>query len=145
MSSSKGQRTGTKRRRGFALVDFHSMEGNSSKTGLANLILLVVAGVATVAVSRYSTLLSGYVTTAFLALGALVAAVAWVQSRMEERERLEKLEFDELTRGGAGGSTLFNAQEAEAFPARRAREQFEKIFVPGFTILLMLIEGVASW
>ena len=121
------------------------MERNSQKSGLTSLILLVATGIATLAVSLYSGLLSGYITTAFLVLGVLVAAVGWFQSRMEERERIERLEFDEVTKGGAAGSSLFNAQEAEAFPARRAREQFEKFFVPGFTILLMLLEAVACW
>ena len=40
----------------------------------------------------------------FLGLGVLVAAVSWFQMRLEESERLEKLELDELakTHGGVG-------------------------------------------
>ena len=38
------------------------------------------------------------VSTIFLGIGTLVAAVSWFQMRLEENERLEKLEFDELTR-----------------------------------------------
>lgn len=121
------------------------MERNIQKNGLINLFLLLVVGVAAFAVARLSHSLAGQVATAFLGLGALVAAVSWFQMRLEDRERLEKLEFDEVTRGGASSSTLFNTQEAEAFPARRAREQFEKFFVPGFTVLLLLAQAGGAW
>jgi membrane protease subunit HflK len=64
--------------------------------------------------------------------------------RLEENERLEKLEFEELARG-KGESALFEAKESEAFPAGRAREQFEKYFVPGFAVLLLLLEAGGAW
>src|SRR5688572_28846539 len=122
------------------------MERNIQKNGLINLVIIVAVAVAVFAVARYSHSLAGQVATAFLGLGALVAAVSWFQMRLEERERLEKLEFDEVTRGGASSSTLFNTQDAEAFPARRSREQFEKYFVPGFAILLLLLQAAGfAW
>jgi membrane protease subunit HflK len=121
------------------------MERNIQKNGLLNLFLLLVVGVAAFAVSRLSHSIAGLIATAFLGLGALVAAVSWFQMRLEDRERIEKLEFDEVTRGGAASSTLFNTQEAEAFPARRAREQFERFFVPGFTVLLLLLQAGGAW
>jgi membrane protease subunit HflK len=121
------------------------MERNLQKNGLLNLFLLLVVSVAAFAVARLSHSLSGQIAAAILGLGALIAAVSWFQMRLEGRERLEKLEFDEVTRGGASSSTLFNTQEAEAFPARRAREQFEKFFVPGFTVLLLLLQGSTAW
>src|SRR5437867_12547019 len=102
------------------------MERNIQKNGAINLWLLCVVGLATLGVSRYSHSSAGQVSAAFLGLGMLVALVSWFQMRLEERERLEKLEFDEVSRGGATSSTLFTTQEAEAFPAQRAREQFEK-------------------
>ena len=34
---------------------------------------------------------------------------------------------------------------SEAFPARRAREQFERWLVPGFCILLLLLQGLTVW
>ena len=64
--------------------------------------------------------------------------------RLEENERLEKLEVEELARA-KGESTLFESKEAEVFPARRAREQFEKFFVPGFAVLLFLLEAGGAW
>ena len=74
----------------------------------------------------------------------LVAFASWFQMRLEENERLEKLEVEELARA-RGDSTLFEAKEAEVFPARRAREQFEKFFVPGFAVLLFLLEAGGAW
>jgi regulator of protease activity HflC (stomatin/prohibitin superfamily) len=119
------------------------MERNIQRTGVVNLVVLLLVGLAAGAVSRYANLLAGQVATVFLGLGVLVAAVSWFQMRLEERERIERLEFDEVTRGQSSGA-LFNTQEAEAFPARRAREQFERFLVPGFSVLLFLVEAVAA-
>ena len=121
------------------------MERNIQKNGLTNLLLLLAVGAAGFGVAVFSHSLSGQVAAGFLGLGVLIAAVSWFQMRMEERERIEKLEFDEVTRGGASSSTLFNTQEAEAFPARRSREQFEKYFVPGFTVLLLVLQAGGAW
>jgi len=76
----------------------------------------------------------------FMGIGTLVAGISWFQARLEERERLEKLEFEELTRSAAS-SALFNAAETEVFPAQRSREQFERFFVPSFTVLLFLLQA----
>ena len=116
------------------------MERTAQKHGFLNLLALLVLGVGTFAVSRYCQSLAGLVAAVFLGIGVLVAAVSWFEMRLEERERLERLEFDEVSRGGGGSATLFNTQEAESFPARRSREQFERFFVPGFTFLLLLLE-----
>ncbi|HEY0455314.1 MAG TPA: hypothetical protein VGE41_03005, partial [Verrucomicrobiae bacterium] len=120
------------------------MERNFQKNGLVNFLLLLSIGVASFVASRYSFSLSGQVASFFVGLGALVAGLSWFQMRLHERERLEKLEFDELTKS-ASGANLFNAQETESFPARRAREQFERFFIPGFTVFLFLLEGFACW
>jgi hypothetical protein len=120
------------------------MERNIQKNGLINLLVLLAVSVAGFAVARSANLLTGQVAAGFLALGVLIAAVSWFQMRLEARERLERLEFDEISKT-KGGSTLFDAQEADTFPARRSREQFEKFFVPGFAILLLLAQGAGAW
>jgi len=120
------------------------MERNVQKNGLINLLVLLVVGMAGFAVARFSNSLAGQVSVVYLGLGVLVAAVSWFQMRLEERERLEKLEFDELAKGHAS-SALFEAKDAEVFPAQRSREQFERIFVPVFTIFVCLIEGVGAY
>ncbi len=120
------------------------MERNLQKNGLANLLMLLGAGVAAFVVSRYSNSLAGIVSVVFLGLGIMVAAVSWFQMRMEDSERLEKLELDELARTH-GESALFETKEAEVLPARRAREQFERFFLPIFTVLLCLVEAGGAY
>lgn len=117
---------------------------SAQKNGMVNLLALLVIGVAALAISRLSHTLAGHVSVLFMGVGVLVAAVSWFQMRLEERERVEKLELDELTRS-KGGSALFETQEAEAFPARRAREQFEKYFIPIFTSVLFILQATGAW
>ena len=120
------------------------MESSSQNKGLANLLLLLVVGAAAFAVARFAGSLAGFVSSIFLGLGVLVAFVSWFQMRLEDRERLEKLELDELARS-KGSATLFEGKDAETFPAQQARLQFEKFFVPGFTIGLFAVQAFAAW
>src|SRR5579864_3559972 len=115
------------------------MDRNVAKNGLVNLVAVVAVFIAALAVTYYAHSLAGQVASLFLGLGALVAFVSWFQMRLEENERLEKLELDELAR--SRGASLFEAKDGGSFPARNAREQFEKYFVPGFTVLLLLLEA----
>jgi regulator of protease activity HflC (stomatin/prohibitin superfamily) len=120
------------------------MERNVQKNGLVNMVAAAVIFVAALVVTTYAHSLGGQIGSVFLGLGMLVALVGWFQMRLEENERLEKLEFDELARA-KGESALFEAKESEVFPARRSREQFEKFFVPGFAVLLFLLEAGGAW
>ena len=119
------------------------MQRNLQKNGLVNLLMLLAVGVSAFAVARYSNSLAGLVSVAFLGLGMLVAAVSWFQMRLEEGERLEKMELEELGRA-RGGSALFEGKDADIFPARRSREQFERYFVPGFTLVICLAQAAAA-
>ena len=120
------------------------MERNVQKNGLVNLVAAVVIFAAALVVTTYAHTLAGQAGSVFLGLGMLVALTGWFQMRLEENERLEKLEFDELART-KGESALFKAKESEVFPAWRSREQFEKYFVPGFAVLLLLLEAGGAW
>jgi len=120
------------------------MERNIQRIGLINLLTLVALGVSGFAVARHSNTLGGVVAVIFLALGALVAAVSWFQMRLEASERLEKMELDELLKTHSS-SAMFEAKEAEVFPAQRSREQFEKFLVPAFTVLLCLLQGGGAY
>ena len=120
------------------------MERNIQKIGLINLAILLAVGLGGFAIAGYANSLAGLVNVVFIGTGFLVAAVSWFQMRLEERERLEKLELDELAKGHAS-SALFEAKDAEVFPAQRSREQFERFFVPIFTILLCIGQGVAAF
>src|SRR5947209_6906619 len=116
------------------------MERNIQRNGLINVVALLVVGVGGFAAARFAGSLAGLVAVLFIGLGALVAAVSWFQMRLEASERLEKLELDELLRTHSS-SAIFEAREAEVFPAQRSREQFEKIFVPIFTVVLCLLQS----
>jgi regulator of protease activity HflC (stomatin/prohibitin superfamily) len=120
------------------------MQRNIQRNGLINLLLLVGVGVAGFAVARYSGSLAGLVSVTYLALGILVAGVSWFQMRLEESERLERLEIEEMARAH-GQSALFEAKDAEVFPALRAREQFERFFVPIFTLVLCLVQAGGAY
>lgn len=120
------------------------MERSLQKHALVNLLALLAAGAAAFAAGRYSNSLAGQVAAAHLVLSAFIALVCWFQIRLEEREQLEKLDLDDLARG-KGGASLFESKDAEVFPARRAREQFEKYFVPSITVLLMLLQGAGAF
>lgn len=119
------------------------MDRNIKKIGLINFLTLLVIGLAALAVAQYTNSLAGIVSTIFIGVGMLVAAVSWFQMRLEDRERLEKLEFDEMAKARAG-SGLFETKDAELFPAQRSREQFEKFFVPIFTVGIFLAQGFAA-
>ncbi|MCU0788229.1 MAG: hypothetical protein MUC91_08580, partial [Verrucomicrobia bacterium] len=120
------------------------MDRNLQKSGVVNLLVLLGVGVAAFVVARMGQSLSGQMAAFFTGIGALVAAVSWFQMRLEDRERLEKLEFDELNRSKSS-SGLFQAQDVEGFPAQRARVQFQKWAVPVFAVLLALLEGVLAY
>jgi membrane protease subunit HflK len=116
------------------------MERKTQNKGLINLLALAITGGAGYAVANYTSTLAGIVTVVFMGIGVLVAAVSWFQMRLEEREHLEKLEFEELSKSAAG-SALFTSGESEVFPAQRSREQFERFFVPAFTVLLFVLQA----
>lgn len=119
------------------------MDKTIQKTGLVNLLtLLFVAGFST-GISRQTVSLTDDLATAFLWLGFLAAAVSYFQIRLENRERVEKLEMEDLART-AGRTSLFESGE-EILPAFRARAQFEKWLVPVFTALLLALQGLAAW
>src|SRR5277367_1100823 len=120
------------------------MERNTQKNSMVNLMAAVMIFIAAFVVTCYVNSLAGQAASIFLGLGALVAFASWFQMRLEENERLEKLELDELARA-KGESALFDAKESEVFPARRAREQFEKFFVPGFCVLLLVLQAGGAW
>jgi modulator of FtsH protease HflK len=120
------------------------MERNIQKSGLVNLGAALMIFIAAFAVAYYVNSLAGQACSLFLGLGALVAFAGWFQMRLEENERLEKLEVEEIARA-RGETALFEKKDAEIFPAARVRGQFEKFVVPGFSVLLLLLEAGGAW
>lgn len=119
------------------------MERNIQKIGVINLTVLFLVGLVGFVLAKYSESLAGQVGAVFFGIGFLVALISYFQMRLEDREVLEKLEFDELTKE-KNAASLFNT-EAEAFPAQHARQQFERFFLPGFAIVLFLIEAGSAY
>ena len=114
------------------------MERNIKNIGRINFVILLLAGSISVILARYCHSLSGQVAAVFFKIGTLVALISYLQARLEEKEQIEKLEFDEIARE-KNAASLFST-EAETFPARRSREQFERFFLPGYTVLLFILE-----
>jgi membrane protease subunit HflK len=119
------------------------VERNIQKNGLVNLVIAVLIFLAGFGVTVFAGSLAGQAVALFLGLGVLVAFISWFQMRLEENERLEKLELDELAR--SRGASLFASKDVGSFPARNLRLQFEKYFVPGFTFLMLLLEAGGAW
>ncbi len=119
------------------------MERNIQKNGLVNLAAALFIFLAAFGVTVYSGSLAGQVASVFLGVSVLVAFISWFQMRLEENERLEKLEMDELAR--SRGASLFETRDGGSFPAQNARQQFEKFFVPGFAVLFLLMEAGGAW
>ena len=120
------------------------MDQSVQRKGLLNWLVLLVFGGASAMAAQYAHSATGLMTAVFLGLGFLVAAVSYFQMRLQARERLERIEFDELKKSAAS-ATLFAEQAADTFPARRAREQFERVLVPAFAVLLLLLEAAAVY
>ena len=118
------------------------MDRSIQKNGLVNLAVALLIFLAGCAVMVFAGSLGAGTACIFLGISVAVTFVSWFQMRLEENERLEKLEMDELAR--SRGASLFEAKDSGSFPARNAREQFEKYFVPGFTVLLLLLEAAGA-
>jgi regulator of protease activity HflC (stomatin/prohibitin superfamily) len=120
------------------------MQRSTQKYGLINLLLLAGIGLGCLVVAQQSHSLAGQIAVIFLGFGALVALVSWFQMRLEDRERLERLEFEELQKSHSA-SAMFESKDAEVFPAQRSREQFERYFVPVFTAVLFVAQTVSAY
>ena len=82
--------------------------------------------------------------TALATFGLLVGLMSYFQAGMVERERFEQLEVEELSKT-RGGQSLFTSAGEDTFPARRSRQQFEKIVAPCFTGLLLILQIGAAY
>jgi len=119
------------------------MERNVQNIGIINWVTLLVIGASSALEAQHAGSASGVVGMAFLAIGLLVALVSYFQMRLEDRERFERLEFEELKKN-RGGAALFGEAGSDTLLARRSREQFEKFLVPVFTGLIFLLQAAAA-
>ena len=119
------------------------MEKSVEKIGLINLLTLFLVGGGAGWMAYYSGSLTVLIGVVFIAMGLLVGCVNYFQMRLHVREWNEHLEMEELKRDSAK-SALFGT-DTELYPARRAREQFEKFFIPAFTSILAIGQGITAW
>ncbi len=119
-----------------------SMDRNVQRNGLINLVVFLGVGIAAAMAATYVKSATAEVTAALTGFGFLVALVSYLQMRLETQEQTEKLEFDELQKSKSSAA-LFDSAEAENFPARRSRLQFERFGVPVFAVLLLLAQSVS--
>ncbi len=120
------------------------MERNLSKNGLINAVALLAGGLGLQVLSLYEKSLTAQVSAGFFLVGFLVSLVSWFQMRLALREDAERLEVESLS-NSRGDSALFSESAAETFPARRAREQFDRWLVPAFTVLLGALQVAGAW
>ncbi len=113
-----------------------------ARNGLINSLALALAAVAMWLLSSAAASATGELAAALVGVGFLTAGIAWFQMRLELREETERHEMADLARSRSQTS-MFDSAAPETFPARRAREQFERYLVPAFTLLLFLLEAFA--
>ena len=120
------------------------MEGNGQQNGLVNAAALLVACVVAAALAGYADSAAALAGAVYLGFGFVVAAVSSFQMRLERRESLERLEYDEMMRERKDAA-LFEDTGEDTFIAKRSREQFERYLVPAFTAGLLLAQWGAVW
>ncbi len=120
------------------------MDQNAKKIGLINWVALLAVTVGLLVVSKFVSSAAGMMGAIIAGIGFLVAVLSYFQMGLEERERLEGLELEELSKAHGTGS-LFESAGEDTFPARRSRQLFERYFIPVFTSILFLLQAVAAY
>jgi regulator of protease activity HflC (stomatin/prohibitin superfamily) len=120
------------------------MEQNAKRIGLLNWVALLIATLALLGLTNYVNSAACAMATALAGFGLLASLLSYFQMGMVERENFERLEIEELSKS-RGGQSLFTSAGDDTFPAKRSREQFEKIVVPCFTGLLLILQIGAAY
>ena len=110
---------------------------------LGHTLTLLVSASAAMVVALYARSATGLLAAAFSSFGVLVAALAWAQATLRNREAREQDQFEELKRKRAEISLFSGADES--FRARRARILFERWCVPTLVVLLFLAQAGAAY
>lgn len=120
------------------------MDFSAKRIGLLNWVALLVATLALVGLTKYTNSAAGAMGAAVAGFGLLVSLLSYFQMGMVEREQFERLEMEELSKT-RGGQSLFSTAGEDTFPAKRSREQFDKIIVPAFTALLFGLQVAVAY
>ena len=120
------------------------MESNAKKIGLTNFIALLGAAIALLMIAHFVSSQTAVMATVLTGFGLLVALLNYFHIGLVEREQFERMEVEELSKA-RGSQSLFTTAGADTFPAKRSREQFERIIVPVFTGLLFAAEAFSAY
>jgi modulator of FtsH protease HflK len=120
------------------------MESNAKRIGLMNWVVLLCATIGLLLIARFVSSSTGVMATVLTVFGLLVALLSYFHMGLIERERFEKMELEELSKA-RGSQSLFTSSGDDTFPAKRARQQFERFVIPIFTGLLFLAQGFAAY
>ena len=101
--------------------------------------MALVGGVVLVTATKTGT---AYVLLFFIGVGLVIAAVSWVHMLLANREQLEQMELEEVSRGHDGEALFF---EGDVLPAKRSREPYEKWGVPFAAVLIFLIQAWGAY
>jgi regulator of protease activity HflC (stomatin/prohibitin superfamily) len=120
------------------------MDQSTKRIGLINWVVLLIATVAGLLISRYVNSAAGIMGTVLMGFGLLVALISYFQMSLREREQFERLELEELSKS-RGSESLFAGAGADTFTAKRSREIFDRYFVPALTAVIFILQGLAAW
>ena len=114
------------------------MGKHNIKGGLWNLLISLMALVGGVVLVTATGTGTAYAVLFFMGVGLMIAVVSWVHMLLANREQLEQMELEEVSRGH-DGEALFS--EGDVLPAKRSREQYEKWGVPFVAVIIFLIQA----
>lgn len=114
---------------------------NVKSNGLINLVVLIVLTLGAVGLDNFGQTAAGRGLLIVSGFAVLISLVSWFQMRLEAREEAEKLELQDLAKE-KNEASIFGSDAEDSFPARRAREQFEKFFIPFFATVLTVLQLV---
>ena len=111
------------------------------------LIVQVVAGLVVLLLSGRSRSMAAEAEAWHLLVGGLVWLVALVHHRLRRSADEEAMDAETLEAAGQleqPSSAIFETESQDLFTARHRLEQFEKYFLPGFSVLILLALGGLS-
>jgi len=109
------------------------------------LIIQALGALAALAVAWKSQSMAAMAGGWHLLAGVLVWLPCLMHQRLRRLAREEELETETLRDAAQDRSRLFEVQEAELLSAKRRVEQFEKYFLPAFSIIVCVALGCLSY
>ena len=118
------------------------MEKTNKTGGLWNVVISFGAVVITSFVALKTTSTTALAVSIFMGFCLLVSLVGLLHMVLTDREGMEALEMDAI-KASRDGEALF--EQGEVLPAKRSREQFERLLVPVIAIVMLVMQGVGVY